>query len=194
MKSEQNINPKVAINFDLIVKECKTVFGGSRSKAYNVLKKDLTEHSFKHDQGSGYISQKGFSRAEILSLLGGLVQRQPWLMQCCKKIRITQIYDELFSGLVHKDLLKAAADIAAQQYSPLSPIPKTTNREQMKKSPTDREKIAEEMKKIKSELQGKSPNEIAKMSEQYRSQNNLNSNKTTKTTTKPTGNNGNMDR
>ena len=102
---------RIAINFDLTVKECKAVFGGSRSKAYRVLKKDLTEHGFVHDQGSGYISDKELSRIDIIGTLKGLFNRNEWLNQCCKKLRVTRIAEDIFSGEAHGDLMKALDEI-----------------------------------------------------------------------------------
>lgn len=103
---------RIAVNFDLSVKECKAVFNGSRSKAYLVLKKDLTEHGFVHDQGSGYISDTSLTRAEILNSLVTLMDRQKWLSACCKKLRVTRIAEDIFSGEAHGDLMKALDDIA----------------------------------------------------------------------------------
>lgn len=84
MKAKVTEQPKIVISFDLIVKECKAVFDGSRSKAYSILKKELAEHGFTHDNGSGYISEKGLSRLELLDSLNNVITRQPWLENAVK--------------------------------------------------------------------------------------------------------------
>lgn len=109
MKAKTTNKPKIVISFDLIVKECKSVFGGSRSKAYNVLKKELAKHGFIHDQGSGYISEKGLSRLELLDTLNSVITQQPWLVKCCKKLRISEVAESLLDGLAHKDLISLIA-------------------------------------------------------------------------------------
>lgn len=113
----------IAINFDLSVKECKAVFGGSRSKAYRVLKKDMLEHGFVHDQGSGYVSEKQLSQVQIIRRLKGLFKRNEWLNQCCKKLRVTRIAEDIFSGEAHGDLMKTLDEITKSD-KPERPIKK----------------------------------------------------------------------
>lgn len=110
-----NSSSKIAINFDLIVKECKAVFGGSRSKAYRVLKKDLTEHGFIHDQGSGYISNDTLTRVDIIGTLKGLFSRNAWLNQCCKRLRVTKVAEDIFNGEAHGDLMRAVGELALSE-------------------------------------------------------------------------------
>lgn len=105
----------IAINFDLSVKECKAVFGGSRSKAYRVLKKDMLEYGFLHDQGSGYVSEKQLSQVQIIRRLKGLFKRNEWLNRCCKKLRVTRIAEDIFSGEAHGDLLKVLDELAKNE-------------------------------------------------------------------------------
>ncbi len=117
MKAKVTEQPKIVISFDLIVKECKAVFDGSRSKAYSILKKELAEHGFTHDNGSGYISEKGLSRLELLDSLNNVITRQPWLEKCCKRLRISEAPDDLLNGLAHKELIGV---IAAQSGNSIS--------------------------------------------------------------------------
>lgn len=116
--SSQILNATIiAINFDLTVKECKAVFGGSQSKAYRVLKKDMTEHGFIHDQGSGYISEKPLTQVQIIRRLKGLFSRNPWLNQCCKKLRVTKVAEDIFNGNAHDDLMHALGEISSNDAS-----------------------------------------------------------------------------
>lgn len=128
VKPTTNNTSKIAINFDLIVKECKAVFGGSRSKAYIVLKKDLTEHGFIHDQGSGYISNDTLTRVDIIGTLKGLFSRNAWLNLCCKRLRVTKIAEDIFNGDAHGDLMRAIGELASSE-KPTRPIKKkSTNK------------------------------------------------------------------
>ncbi len=113
VKPSANSASRIAINFDLSVKECKTAFDGSRSKAYRVLKKDLTEHGFVHDQGSGYISDNELSRIDIIGALKGLFDRNEWLNQCCKKLRVTRIAEDIFNGEAHDELMRTLFELSS---------------------------------------------------------------------------------
>lgn len=114
---------KIAVNFDLIVKECKSVFGGSRSKAYRVLKKDLSDHGFIHDQGSGYIFNDMLTRVDIIGTLKGLFSRNVWLNRCCKRLRITKVAEDIFNGEAHGDLMRTIGDLITND-KPIRPIKK----------------------------------------------------------------------
>lgn len=213
-------NSRIAINFDLSVKDCKTVFGGSRSKAYRVLKKDLTEHGFIHDQGSGYISEQSMTRAETLDSLASLTVRQPWLIQCCKKLRVTKVAQDIFNGDAHGDLIRALGDLAASS-TPKKPrkrikskLEKETERqlaehqqaqladiEAMNISPERKAELRQRvdeiysvkpptMAEIKAELRGKSPKEIAELSQQARQKNKQNGKNSSNNGGKTPGGNG----
>lgn len=213
-------NSRIAINFDLSVKDCKTVFGGSRSKAYRVLKKDLTEHGFIHDQGSGYISEQSMTRAETLDSLASLTVRQPWLIQCCKKLRVTKVAQDIFNGDAHGDLIRALGDLAAMTKPKKvakrvrSKLEKETERqlaehqqahlaevEAMDIPPERKAELRQKVDEIysvkpptiaeiKGELRGKSPKEIAELTQQARQKNKQNSQNLSNNGGKSTSGNG----
>lgn len=125
MKKNENVKIQIAVNFDLIVKECKAEFGGSRSKAYDIIKKDLLSNGFYHDQGSGYISKLPMTKPEILDTLGAFFERNQWLDHCCKRLRVTQVGNELFNGTAHQELLSAMrAMVNAQNVTEIPTLPR----------------------------------------------------------------------
>lgn len=104
---------RIVIDFDLTVKECRAVFGGSRSKAYRVLKKDLTQNGFIHDQGSSYVSEKPLSQIETTVTMIAVFSRNPWLGQCCKKLRVSRPAEDIFNGQAHDILIQMLGELAA---------------------------------------------------------------------------------
>lgn len=125
MKKSNSVKIQIAVNFDLIVKECKAEFGGSRSKAYDIIKKDLLSNGFYHDQGSGYITILPMTKAEILDTLQAFFERNQWIDHCCKRLRITQVGNELFDGTANQELISAMrAMINAKQSTDIPIIPR----------------------------------------------------------------------
>ena len=106
---------RIAVNFDLSVKACRQLFNGSQTKAYRVLKKDMTEHGFIHDQGSGYVSENPLTQIEMTVVMIGVFTRQQWLGKCCKKLRITQIAKNIFNDMTHSELISALSETAKQE-------------------------------------------------------------------------------
>lgn len=210
----------ILINFDLIVKECKKAFGGSRSKAYRVLKKDMTEHGFIHDQGSGYISKESLTRLEILASLVTLVDRNPWLNQCCKRLRISKVAEDILNGEAHGDLLRSLNKLS-ESTTPKKPQKRVRSKlekeaEQqlaehrqahladieamnipLERKTELRQKVDEiysvkppTIAEIKAELRGKSPKEIVEMSQQVRQKNKQNGKNSSDNGGKPPSGNG----
>lgn len=103
-----------AINFDLSVHELEKYYSDYR-KAYYDVKSFFKKQGFEHRQGSGYVSKKKLTQADIIDLLDVMNTELPWMNDCVTRIDATNI------GVQHdlKDLLK---DIAvASEEDILSP-------------------------------------------------------------------------
>lgn len=93
-----------AINFDLDTNAMKRL--GMYPSGYGTLKKTLKKHGFEHRQGSGYVSQKKLDSIMIARIIEQITAEHPWLIECVKKIDVTDI------GRQHDltTLVKAFAD------------------------------------------------------------------------------------
>ena len=103
-----------AINFDLSVHELEKYYPDYR-QAYHDINIFFKKQGFEHRQGSGYVSKKKLTQADIIDLLDVMNTELPWMSDCVTKIDATNI------GAQHdlKDLLR---DIAvASEEDILSP-------------------------------------------------------------------------
>lgn len=84
-----------ALNFDLDTKKLREVFGEQgRRKAYAQIKSFLTKNGFEHRQWSGYASLKPMSYAETYDIVGELVERCRWMVDCVNRFDATNIMSE----------------------------------------------------------------------------------------------------
>ena len=84
-----------ALNFDLSSEKLRDKFGEKgRRKAYAQLKRYLTKNGFEHRQWSGYASVKAMSYIEIYDVVGGLVDKHKWLIDCANRFDATNITAE----------------------------------------------------------------------------------------------------
>jgi virulence-associated protein VapD len=79
-----------AINFDLDTNGLKKYYVRYQ-QAYIDLRRFFKEHGFSHRQGSGYISNKKLSTADIIDLIGEMKSQFDWTGDCVKKIDVTNI-------------------------------------------------------------------------------------------------------
>ena len=79
-----------AINFDLDTKEL-----GKHYKRYQQAYYDLMaffkKNGFHHRQGSGYVSERKLTSADIIDLIGRLRESFAWTSTCIKRIDVTNI-------------------------------------------------------------------------------------------------------
>lgn len=102
-----------AINFDLSVHELEKYYPDYR-KAYYDVKSFFKKQGFEHRQGSGYVSKKKLTQADIIDLLDVMNAELPWMSDCVTKIDVTNI------GAQHdlKDLLKDIAVASEEDILP----------------------------------------------------------------------------
>ena len=87
-----------AINFDLDTRALKKYYPRYQ-KAYSDLLVFFKSKDFTHRQGSGYVSNKRLSSADIVDLIVELKEKYEWVSSCVKKIDVTNVsaqYDLLF--------------------------------------------------------------------------------------------------
>lgn len=97
-----------ALNFDLDTHSLQEHYSGANYRqAYYDLRKFFKRHKFFHRQGSGYISDKKLSTADIYDLMDELLDTLPWVSLCVNKIDVTNI------GKQHDltELLKPSEDM-----------------------------------------------------------------------------------
>ena len=79
-----------AINFDLDTKKLREYYPRYQ-QAYKDLLKFFKDKDFAHRQGSGYVSNKKLSSADIVDIIGDLQNRFSWTETCIKKIDVTNV-------------------------------------------------------------------------------------------------------
>ena len=79
-----------AINFDLDTIELKK-FYPRYQQAYKDVLKFFRERDFSHRQGSGYVSNKKMTSADIVDLVGDLQKTFIWSDTCIKRIDVTNV-------------------------------------------------------------------------------------------------------
>jgi hypothetical protein hcinC1_10646 len=80
---------KKAINFDLDTAKMKKF--SLYPAGYKLLKKSFQGLGFEHRQGSGYISAEKLDSDQINDIIGVIIQENPWLAECVRKIDVTDI-------------------------------------------------------------------------------------------------------
>lgn len=80
---------KKAINFDLDTVKMKKF--SLYPAGYKLLKKSFQGLGFEHRQGSGYISAEKLDSDQINDIIGLIIQENPWLAECVRKIDVTDI-------------------------------------------------------------------------------------------------------
>lgn len=81
-----------AINFDLSTHQLAINYHGNNYRqAYDDLRKFFVQHGFTHRQGSGYLSGKKLSTADVYDLMDDLSQKFEWLALCVSKIDVTNV-------------------------------------------------------------------------------------------------------
>ena len=79
-----------AINFDLDTRKLQE-FYPRYQQAYRDLFVFFIEKDFAHRQGSGYVSNKKMSSADIIDIIGELQKSFLWTDTCIKKIDVTNV-------------------------------------------------------------------------------------------------------
>ncbi len=82
-----------SINFDLDYKELKNF--KMQTKAYSILKKEFLSVGFYHRQYSGYVSKEKIDSNDMLKILQNIVEKHPWILQCAKKIDVSNIIKKI---------------------------------------------------------------------------------------------------
>lgn len=81
-----------AINFDLSTHQLEAHYPGNNYRqSYADLRRFFMQHGFTHRQGSGYLSGKKLSTADIYDLMDDLTQKFAWLALCVNKIDVTNV-------------------------------------------------------------------------------------------------------
>lgn len=81
-----------AINFDLDTHALKEYYPKPDYRgAYKDLKAFFSKHGFTHRQGSGYVSERALTTADIFDLADMLAGECPWMGRCVKRIDVTNI-------------------------------------------------------------------------------------------------------
>lgn len=113
---------KKAINFDLDTNRMKEL--GLYPDGYRQLGNSLHKQGFTHRQGSGYVSEAKLTSNDINNAMLNVVNDNPWLADCAKKVDVTDI------GRQH-DLTAIIQGFASQKNAD-SPL-KKRNKENTKK-------------------------------------------------------------
>lgn len=71
-----------AINFDLDTNKLRLFYPRYQQAYKDLLIRFFKEHDFSHRQGSGYISNRKLSSADIVDLIGELRKRFRWSESC----------------------------------------------------------------------------------------------------------------
>lgn len=80
---------KKTIHFDLDTEKMKKF--SLYPAGYKLLKKSFQGLGFEHRQGSGYISAEKLDSDQINDITGVIIQENPWLAECVRKIDVTDI-------------------------------------------------------------------------------------------------------
>lgn len=80
---------KKTIHFDLDTEKMKKF--SLYPAGYKLLKKSFQGLGFEHRQGSGYISAEKLDSDQINDIIGVIIQENPWLAECVRKIDVTDI-------------------------------------------------------------------------------------------------------
>lgn len=102
-----------AINFDLdttAMKEQSIYPAG-----YELLRSSFEKHGFYHRQGSGYFSKVEMSYDKVVDIMTEVIQEQPWLADCVKRIDVTDIGKQHDLTAVVKAIGAQYAEQAAQE-------------------------------------------------------------------------------
>lgn len=102
-----------AINFDLDTAKMKDL--GSYPNGYQQLEKSFKKYGFIHRQGSGYNSIKGMTESDIQYVVKQVVQENPWLAECVKKIDVTDIGRQHDLTAVVKRFAKVGQNVSGKQ-------------------------------------------------------------------------------
>lgn len=78
-----------AINFDLDTNEMKEL--GIYPDGYRQLGASLQKQGFTHRQGSGYTSKDRLSNRQVDTIIKKVTQDNPWLVECVKRMDVTDI-------------------------------------------------------------------------------------------------------
>lgn len=78
-----------ALNFDLDTNVMKEL--GVYPSGYQALGKSFEEQGFTHRQGSGYISKNRLTESDVQNALKKIIDKNPWICECVKKIDVTDI-------------------------------------------------------------------------------------------------------
>ena len=130
-----------AINFDLDTRKMKEL--SLYPNGYKLLKQSFKDYGFKHRQGSGYISINELNSDDVNELIIKIVDSQPWIVKCVKKIDVTDI------GRQHDltEVVKALGSEALEQSDKLISEEKENTKEKL--TSKDKE-IIERIKNSKS--------------------------------------------
>jgi len=84
-----------ALNFDLSSAKLRERFGEKgRRNAYAQIASFLTKNGFEHRQWSGYASIKPMSYIEVYDVVGELVEKYKWMIDCANRFDATNIMAE----------------------------------------------------------------------------------------------------
>ena len=84
-----------ALNFDLSSEKLRERLGEQgRCKAYAQIKAFLTKNGFEHRQWSGYASKKPMIYIEVYDVVGELVEKYKWMIDCASRFDATNIMSE----------------------------------------------------------------------------------------------------
>jgi virulence-associated protein VapD len=107
MKKEQGLDSKKVVNFDLDTNALKTAIQKGEIKfksytsAYGKIRRFLVKSGFEHDQGSAYVSKEVMSLFDTQTVFFKLGQKNPWLVSCMSKCRLSSFED---GALTYTDL------------------------------------------------------------------------------------------
>ncbi len=102
-----------AINFDLDTNTMKEK--GVYPDGYRQLGKSFEKQGFLHRQGSGYNSKFQISNNQVKRTLLKVMEENPWLAECVKKIDVTDIGRQHDLTAVVKRFAKAGQNVSGKQ-------------------------------------------------------------------------------
>lgn len=79
-----------AVNFDLDINQMALVFG-SKTVGYEKLKKSFKKIGFIHRQGSGYVSKKPLTNAQLMKAIKVVSKENTWLATCLNIMDVTKV-------------------------------------------------------------------------------------------------------
>lgn len=79
-----------AINFDLDTNQMMFALG-SKTAGYDKLKKSFKKVGFIHRQGSGYVSKKPLTNAQLMKAVKNVSKENAWLATCLNVIDVTKV-------------------------------------------------------------------------------------------------------